>query len=337
MNNMQHFKIIGTISVLVLIVVVGLCLLSSYADSGMQEKEEASARELLQAYQEQNEAKNYKRATELMEQFLAIPNLTAKRRFNAQNKLCGHYWYDLSDYKNALKACTAAVNQPIPDESRDDSKTIQAKTAVLVTYGSLQDEMGHSKEAIKSFEAAASLLEKLGDAKSIEQLNTNFGLAYNNLNDTTRTKYYFAKVAAQLEKSENFSMDTYNSLAFAYRHLEEFDKAIEYGKKGLEAAKLAKDEEMIACIDDTLADIYYAKKDYANALTHAEAMIGYQDKKTLVNAIHARTYGLILAKVERKEEACSYLEKSTQLYLTVPNETEAARNRQYMGDAGCGA
>lgn len=95
-----------------------------------------------------------------------------------------------------------------------------------------------------------------------------------------------------------------NNIAFFYKSVCNFDKALEFARQALFSAEQAEDLRQTGCVNDTLALIYYDQGEYEKALTFAQRSIELLERTECYQYLFdsRKTMIEILLKLERTDD-----------------------------------
>jgi CHAT domain-containing protein/tetratricopeptide (TPR) repeat protein len=129
------------------------------------------------------------------------------------------------------------------EDASDKQGRIQILTAIAASYG----DQGKYREALTMFQSAFDLAKETNLLRSSELLRQNIAECYIDLHEDRRG-------AEMLEEANRQSPDPfpygaqfrYATLALAYKHLGEYDRAVAAATKSIEEAKARKNEQFVS-------------------------------------------------------------------------------------------
>jgi serine phosphatase RsbU (regulator of sigma subunit) len=156
------------------------------------------------------------------------------------------------------------INKVLKDEIQEQF--------LYTTLGTLQQDLGNSREAIKYGLMALKLSKKKKDLQNEAAVENNLGLYYKYVGDFKMSFYHYQesiKLYSQLEDSLSLAT-VYNNTANAYSEDKQHKKCIEEASRALAIAKNYSDTTLIYKCMLTLANGYSHAKDFSKALFYME-------------------------------------------------------------------
>ena len=131
----------------------------------------------------------------------------------------------------------------LAEDASDKQGRIQILTAIAASYG----DQGKYREALARFQSAFDLAKESNLLRSSELLRQNIAECYIDLHEDRRG-------AEMLEEANRQTPDPfpygaqfrYATLALAYKHLEEYDRALTAATKSIEEARARKNEQFVS-------------------------------------------------------------------------------------------
>ena len=153
---------------------------------------------------------------------------------------------------------------------QDRASALKAEAARLNKLGSQQCQTGDCEAALKSWQQALTLYQKIGNRSDEAKLLTNLGKAYESLGrydeaiDSLRKSLAIAqKIEDRHEEAESLI-----NLGVVYRSLAKYAKAIEYHELGLVITREISDRRGEGSALGNLGMDYYAQGNYTKAIEY---------------------------------------------------------------------
>lgn len=171
------------------------------------------------------------------------------------------YWM-MSEYDEGLHQLTLALK--VANEEND----MALKAKVLNNFGRIYRNLGDLAHALKNFEEALEINEKIGNELNQTINLTNISNLYYDLNDYETALDYALKCLPIFEQYEDDSklFSIYNTLGNIYFKKEEFDQALHYFQLIYNFSDAEGLQRAIA--DSGLGKVYYKLKDSNKARLH---------------------------------------------------------------------
>ncbi|WP_255710080.1 CHAT domain-containing protein [Aquimarina aquimarini] len=229
------------------------------------------------------------------------------------------YYYTL-DYKNALQNYRKALAINIDILGKDHPKVGNTYNNMGIIY----NDQGKFNLAIEYYKKAIQIKIKNSENQHVDigSFYLNIGIVYSNLKDERALDYY--KKALKIYSKENYLKGLsaiYQNFGVFYSDVKgEYDKALEYYKKGLDVAIRYYDGdnyEVIGDIYHNIATMFSIKKDYKKTLYYFNNAL--QNYKTTLGENHeniAMVYesmGNMYVIKKEEDKALLYYEKCLKI------------------------
>ncbi|HEY0426898.1 MAG TPA: tetratricopeptide repeat protein [Pyrinomonadaceae bacterium] len=227
--------------------------------------------------------------TEARNRFLDIED--AEKVAECENYMALAYWRT-GELKEAESFVEAALSNNLAASSNARIYAYLTRSLILLTRGKY-------KEIIESCARFESDFRKYGDAFLNGSFCTNLGIAYQELYQTHEALKYFelARYFHQKAKHQIYLATVENNLAQLYKLENRFSKAHQMIDNATKIFRQIKDKTREGFALDTKAQIYYAERKYADALTTSEKaleLLGKSENKAyLVETLLTKTKALV--------------------------------------------
>lgn len=216
-------------------------------------------------------------------------------------------------------------------EARNDQPGLAKAYSLL---GHIRFELEMFGEARRWYERALTLRENLGDPAGLADALADLGNALDELGnvqnnpDTIRAAVamYERAIRIRLEQDDQPGLAAvYNNLGVAYKHLEQFDKALGYLRRSLSIRKDMDDQPGLMEVYNSLGDVLYGQKNLKDALFYTEQYskiaIAIGDKKFEQKGY--KDFAKIYAETGDFRKAFEYRVKYDELRYKRLNETRS--------------
>lgn len=120
-----------------------------------------------------------------------------------------------------------------------------------------------------------------------------------------------------------------------YKRSARYDTALEAAEKGIRVAEVVEDQQLLATLYDTQAQILLALNRFDEALGYSEKSLTKLPDSDYMSAVHYRTHGNILAASNRAGDACRSLAKALEFYAKARNEKERLATQREGAALAC--
>lgn len=331
-------KILITI-VATVVATIAVLVAAQYAFVHFMTRTSEDYSEVMAAYSERWQAKDYAGAEGILIEGLANEALVEPHhQFLLHGMLADLYHRSLGNvtaaekqYRAALAIDSVNVSPMFPD----------GRAEILISLATLLDESGRYEEAIQRFLEAQSVSKGLEymDPTREARISMGLGIAYVHHKDYDRGEYYLDETVkrAEAQKPANLELKTlaYNNLAWMYKRTARYDKALEAAEQGIRIAEVVDIPQLEVTLYDTQAQILLALKRFEEALAYSEKSLTTLPDSDYMSAVHYRTHGNILAASNRTGEACKSLVRAQELYAKAGNEAERCAAQQEAAALAC--
>jgi CHAT domain-containing protein/tetratricopeptide (TPR) repeat protein len=214
------------------------------------------------------------------------------------------------DYGNGLKYLNEALK--IAEESGDKANQAQALSGIGAIYSSLGDE----QKAHEALKRELAILLSADYSASVKQTSR---LSLPQAHREVASDPALAAYGAELGE-----LSRLNSVAFTYQLLEEYDKALEYYQKALQAARVAKQTNWTQTIISAIADTYAGKEDWPNAVhyRHQSLELTRQLPQQSLLARDLRNLSYTYLKMAKWQDALQNAIEALLIYQTLGADRE---------------
>lgn len=154
---------------------------------------------------------------------------------------------------------------------------------------------------------------------------------YNKYDDSVRSLNHIISLA---DLNENYDWISFAAIKCAgiFKNQKEYETAIDYYKKALEAERELKNLKNLAEILNEIASIYYKQEDYSNALKFFQEASETDEKMGDISGQAHKEWwiGSIFSKINQKQNALIHLKKALNLYNQVGCYEEAKEVRSFL-------
>jgi class 3 adenylate cyclase/Tfp pilus assembly protein PilF len=212
-----------------------------------------------------------------------------------------------------------------------DAKADSMKLAVVYTnIGHIHLEMGLYDKAVEQYRAALHIRQKTDDPESLATALIDLANALDELksDDSTRVAIGYYEQALKIRESAGDIAgiaEIYNNMGDAYKHLEDYDRAMVYLRKGLDIQLDLDSPLELMRVYNNIGDVLYGQGKYQEALkyTFRYAKIAEEadDKKFIIRSL--KDFGKLYAALGDWKKAYDYRVQYDELRWGMLNEQRA--------------
>ncbi|MEW5817495.1 MAG: tetratricopeptide repeat protein [Spirochaetota bacterium] len=239
----------------------------------------------------------------------------------------GDLYFNQAQYEQAHNFYNMALRENISvDNEEGILKTYNAIGKVYLAEGKID-------QAVNAFIQAYTLAQKLNNNLLLSQCENNIGQVYLIQGDSKAALTIFNKALdRQVKDSDNNSAILYHNTGLAYKHQNDFAKALEYLNKALILNEKNKNYLDLASNYYTIASVYSVQGDYTSALQYARLALenDKREENSVGIAKDLLALGLINLKGGKTEDSYEYLKKSFLVYKSLDLIQEMKKLLTYL-------
>jgi tetratricopeptide (TPR) repeat protein len=197
-------------------------------------------------------------------------------------QLMGVYYWQKSDYKNALSFYNTALTL---FESAKDQRGV---ARVLGSMGIVYREQGNDGQALDNYYRALKILQAIKDTKSEANVLNSIGLLYKNRKDYDQAITFFEQALTiwrTLGQRQSVA-GALNNMSDLYMQRKEYDLSAKTNQEALAIFESLKDINGQIIVHNSLGEMYLKKQETSQALSHFQAALqlnaSYASKKGLI-------------------------------------------------------
>lgn len=241
------------------------------------------------------------------EEFSTTPSLWLKQMFPELDELnkvwfANRLYYDLHDYKNALKCSEKLLqiaeqedskgwiskalssigminysngNQEVAmqnyERSLEISKELEDKNQIIYlqrSIGLILRDNAKYNEAMEYFQKVIEIEDEIGDIGSKGSDLANIGMCYMGLRDYEKALEYNEKAIKIFDEAGNLLQKgrILSDISWVYRELQNYEKSLKYSQEGLKILEQIGDTSGVGSILMDIGLVYYDNLEYNKAL-----------------------------------------------------------------------
>lgn len=232
---------------------------------------------------------------------------------NALNQL-QLYFYERGRFDSTLHYALHAL--PLANALGAEKSAVRIMYRLGMTYTNLQQ---YDSATLYLSKALASALATSDENLEVTCYNA-FAILNNYKSDYASSIDFLLKAINQIEASNSIELknmlpQTYNSISYNFCSEKQYDKAIEYGKKGLALKRIPKDERFRTLLHLTVFFSYLEQQqvDISKAYLDSAIVINYTIDNPAITAIVYNNEGLYYQRINDFEKAAQAYLKSYQI------------------------
>lgn len=212
-------------------------------------------------------------------------------------------------------------------DSRSDSLGL---AHVYTSLGHIRLEMSLFEKAAEYYRNALRIRQRLADPESLANALSDLANALDEMKnkDSTRVAIGYYDQALKIRESAGDLAGvaaTYNNIGVAYKHLEDYGKAMEYLRKGLQIQQQLDDQSELMRVYNSIGDVLYGQGKYREALDYtlryAKLAKSVDDKKFIQRSL--KDLGKLYAALGDWKKAYDYRVQYDELRWEMLNERQA--------------
>ncbi len=212
-------------------------------------------------------------------------------------------------------------------DSRSDSLGL---AHVYTSLGHIRLEMSLFEKAAEYYRNALRIRQKLADPESLANALSDLANALDEMKnkDSTRVAIGYYDQALKIRESVGDMAGVaviYNNIGVAYKHLEDYDKAMDYLRKGLEIQQQLDDQSELMRVYNSIGDVLYGQGKYREALDYtlryAKLANSVDDKKFIQRSL--KDLGKLYAALGDWKKAYDYRVQYDELRWEMLSERQA--------------
>lgn len=245
-------------------------------------------------------------------------------------ELSYHYYleYDSTEFRFWNRSCfsTARVQ-------KDSSRIAEASWDLANFYADYEI----IDSSFYYFNQAALLYEKVGDDPRYAKMLLNMAILQKNIKDYTGSEIITSK-AISLLNPETHMRDIYigyNNLGMIFNQLAEYDEALVYHDKALEAADILADQMLVATTLNNKGVVYENMKKYHTAIKLFEQSLEVEElmsKDPYLYAMLLDNVGYSKFKVNQNYEVLDIFERALAIRDSIGHQSGIVINKIHLGE-----